>query len=292
MKRLLVHTSLVAILIAGVGEQPATAKKIEQIGMTWYTTLPEGLQAAAMQGKPIFLDFWDHRSQAYERLFEKTYKDPRVKIMFSKFVLVTLNIIQENAMARTFRVNQVPVILFLDRSGRELGRHRVAQFVSADLLIERMESVLGDLEAFGKLREKVQREPDDYDSVLKVGQVLEGWLREPEAIACYKKIAEATGADREVRELAREGWSRSLLAFGNRSGLHGDHTTALRCIKDFLKLFPKHEMVSEAKFMLTLHLIHSGQGEEARNMLEQLERKTKGKDKKRAKAFLKALPPG
>jgi thioredoxin-like negative regulator of GroEL len=290
VRRRLTLVSILALLIAGVGQHPAAAKKIDQLGTIWYTTLPEGLQAAAAEGKPVFLDFWHASSKAYKRQFDETYKDPRVKAMFSQFILVTLNIVMENATAQAFHVNQIPAVVFLDPTGKELGRHRVEQFVSADLLVERMESVLGDLKAFNELKEKIQREANRPDLVLKMGQVLEGWLWEPEAIACYKNVAEATSADRKLQDQAKEGWSRSLLAFGNRSGLRGDHATAIRCLRDFLTLFPKHEMATEAEFMLAMHLIQTDQTEEARKILTELKQKTKGDEKKRAEAVLKALP--
>ncbi|MFH1743725.1 MAG: thioredoxin family protein [bacterium] len=289
MKQFLRYVVLAAVVVTVFGARVGTAEKAEQLGMTWYTTLEEGIQAAAVEKKPVFVDFWDVRSKPYKQQFEETYKDPRVKAMFSKFVLVTLNIVKRYDVARQLRVSQVPTILFLDQTGKELGRHRLEQYVAPEFLAECMEGVLGDLKALEELKEKARNEPDNLDTVLGIGKVLKDWYREEEAIPYFQRVADATDADPKLREQARDGWAQCLLVFGNRRGLHGDTDVAIRSLKTFLELFPKHERTSEAQYMLALYLIDTGKNDEAAEILKKIQQSAKGDEAKRAEAALRAL---
>ena len=289
MKSILTTTCLIAFLITLIGVTPGFGKKIEQIGMTWYTTLPEGLVAAAKEGKPILLDFWDHRSVAYRQQFETTYKNAAVKTLFSKFVLVTVHISKELDTVRQYHVGQVPTIVFFDKNGDELARHRVEQSVTPEELMERLNSVLGDLRAFEKLKRQVEREPQNLDAALKMGRILEGWLREEQAIVFFKKIAETENADRMIRAQARNSWARALLASGNRAGVQGNPKKAIDTLRNFLELFPKHERVTEAQYMLAMHLASDGKMDEAEQLLQELVKKCKGEEAERAKATLRAV---
>ncbi|HPA44720.1 MAG TPA: thioredoxin family protein [bacterium] len=289
MKHTKTYTIWLAFLFTVLGAQPGAAKKIEQLGMTWYTKLEEGLAVAQKEKRPIFVDFWDIRSTAYKQQFEGTYKDTRIMAMFPKFVRVTLNIRLENQTAGQFRVRQVPEILFLDTDGKELGRHRTSQHVTPEMLQERMESVLGDLEAFAKLKQQVQDEPTNYEAALKMAQTIEGWLQEEDAIPLYEKLSHTEQAGQEIRDLASEGVFRSLLAYGNRLGLHGDSETAIRTLRKALELFPNHERTNEILFMLGQYLIDAEKKDEAIKVFEQLKANSKGEDEKKADAMLRAL---
>ena len=289
MKHIKTHAIWLAFLFIGPGALPGSAKKIEQLGMTWYTKLEEGLAVAQKEKKPIFVDFWDIHSTAYKQQFEETYKDTRIMAMFPKFVLVTLNILVENETANRFRVRQVPEILFLNPDGKELGRHRASQHVTPEMLLERMESVLGDLEAFEKLKQQIKDEPTNYEAMLKMAQTLEGWLQEEEAIPLYEKLSHTEEAGQEIRDFANEGLFRSLLAYGNRLGLHGDTETAIETLRKALELFPQHERTNEVLFILGQYLIDAGKKDEAIKVFEQLKANSKGEDRKKAETLLSAL---
>ncbi len=283
---------LIAFLITGTAVDTAWAKKIEQIGLTWYTTLEEGLQVAQKEDKPILLDFWDHRSGAYKQQFEHTYKDSRVKAMFQKFVLVTVHLVKEYETAKKYRVSQVPLVAFLVPSGKELARHRLARTVTPELLIERMNTVLSDLEELDKLRKHVEQHPGDFKNLLKLAQLYEGWIWDEEAIDSYRRIADSPDVDSETRELARLGWARCLMASANRLGVHGDTGTAVDRLRQYIELFPKHEQINEARFMLAMYLIEEGKNNEAADLLKQVKKNTRGKEADRADAILKAIEPG
>ncbi len=278
-----------ALLMIGLFCFSVQGKKIEQIGLTWYTTLEEGLKVAQETNTPILLDFWDHRSAAYEQQFEHTYKDPRVKAMFRKFVLVTVHIVKEYETAKKYRVSQVPVLAFLDPKGRELARHRLARTLRPELLIERMNTVLSDLEALEDQREKLRNEPGNVQALQKIAQLYEGWLWEEEAIDCYREITESADAESETRELARLGWARCLMALGNRSGLHGDTDTAVEHLSKFIELFPKHDRVNEVRYMLAMYLIEESRNDEAAEILRDLKKKSRGEEADRAEAILNAI---
>ncbi|GMV36626.1 MAG: hypothetical protein AMXMBFR61_11340 [Fimbriimonadales bacterium] len=112
----------------------------EPTEVKWITKLDEGLKLAKSQNKPVLVDFAAEWCGPCQRMLKGTYKDPSVVKKSASFVMVLIDIDQQQDLARKHKVEAVPTLLFLHPDGTQISR--AVGYKDAKQLTEMMDSAL------------------------------------------------------------------------------------------------------------------------------------------------------
>jgi len=119
----------------GSGTGEAAAEPAAQAGrIAWLTSLPEALEAARTQHKPILIDFFATWCGPCRLLDEETWPQAEVVAAASNYVAVRLDVDANQQVAAQFGVTGIPTVVFLDASGKE--KDRSVGFVDAAAMLE------------------------------------------------------------------------------------------------------------------------------------------------------------
>jgi thiol:disulfide interchange protein len=88
----------------------------------WIESLPDGLKSAKKDKKIVFVDFWAEWCVPCKRMLKTTYIDPKVVARARKFVPVLLDLDKVKDAAAKYKIEAIPVVLFLDANGNVLVR--------------------------------------------------------------------------------------------------------------------------------------------------------------------------
>lgn len=121
-------TTPVAVVVEEKKEEVKTPEVSEP------KTYEEALTAAKAANKNLFLYFHTNHCIWCKKLENETLSDPTVKQALSQFVVYTVNVETENAVADKFRVRGVPTYLILDPKTenvitRDSGFKRTGTFI-------------------------------------------------------------------------------------------------------------------------------------------------------------------
>lgn len=106
-----------AVAIANAGE------------LKWAKDLPTALKQAKTGKKLVMVDFTAVWCVNCHKLDRTTYKDASVLKSLSNVVPVKVDYDKSPAIAKKYKVEALPVILFLDGNGKEVGR--ISKYVEA-----------------------------------------------------------------------------------------------------------------------------------------------------------------
>lgn len=107
------------ILIAGALFVAALASAT---GLPWAKNYNAALAEAKKSKKIVMLDFTASWCVNCHKLDRTTYVDPKVAQALAGVVPVRVDYDKENAIAKKYKAEALPVIVFTDASGKELGR--------------------------------------------------------------------------------------------------------------------------------------------------------------------------
>ncbi len=137
----------VALLALGIFVRVSAphAALAEGEGLKWVTSHEAGLAAAKAEGKPVMIDFYADWCAACKELDKFTYVDPQVAQEAERFVNVKIDGTVEDdaiqALYKTYGVQGLPTVVFLDSTGKLLPEPRVTGFVAAPAFLELMKNV-------------------------------------------------------------------------------------------------------------------------------------------------------
>lgn len=143
----------------------------------WGTNYDAAITRAKATNKLLMIEFyatWDlntpdakNWSGVMERL---TFKDSNVGRLATKFIPVRLAVDQEGkALAKKFGITNYPTILFVDKTGRDVGT--VDGVESPDEFIKHANVFLKDYKEEPALRAKYRKNPKDLDAIARLGAI-------------------------------------------------------------------------------------------------------------------------
>jgi thiol:disulfide interchange protein DsbD len=98
----------------------------------WLPYTTENLKLAESEGRPVLIDFWAEWCAACHELEEKTFRDPKVMLTLSKFVLLRYDATKDSAELRAlktkWKIQGLPTVLFVNPQGVWLEDLTLTQF--------------------------------------------------------------------------------------------------------------------------------------------------------------------
>jgi len=116
----IVWVTLLAVTVVGCGggehtETPASP--------SYAATLAEAQQQATRETKRVVLLFYVVGAPAVKALFEETVPHRGVRGFYERYVWVQVDINQEKAISRQYRIYVAPTIVILEPPGQEVARY-------------------------------------------------------------------------------------------------------------------------------------------------------------------------
>ncbi len=120
------------------------AQYIKLGGLSFHTSLDEGIREGRNQSKPIFLYF---RSETcyWCIVFEKeSLSDPTIiDILNKNFVLISIDTLKQQNIAENLNVRTTPYMIFFDKNGEEISR--IPGYIPRDEFNARLDDILKQL---------------------------------------------------------------------------------------------------------------------------------------------------
>jgi thiol:disulfide interchange protein DsbD len=110
IRGLLIAVGMFAAIVASAAE------------LKWAKDFNAALKAAKQSKKVVMVDFTAVWCVNCHKLEKTTYKDAGVVQLLAKTVPVQVDYDKQTAIAKKYKAEALPVILFLDANGKELGR--------------------------------------------------------------------------------------------------------------------------------------------------------------------------
>lgn len=92
--------------------------------ITWYYTMQEGLNIAAMTNKPIAINFYTNWCGACKWMDANTFTNPEVQLAAQNFVAVKIDADRFPEVADHYGVRAYPTTVWTDSRGNERHRER------------------------------------------------------------------------------------------------------------------------------------------------------------------------
>jgi len=140
LRRAVVLGLLVGALV-GCGRGGGRAAGGAAAAIPWEKDLAAALSRAGTENKLVMVDFFTDWCRWCEVLDEKTLSDSAVQAELRRLVVVKLDAERDGRdAARRYRVEGFPTLLFLDASGREVGR--IPGFLPPEPFLEELGDIL------------------------------------------------------------------------------------------------------------------------------------------------------
>lgn len=128
LKGIFIAAGLLAAVVASAAE------------LKWAKDFNAALKTAKQSKKVVMVDFTAVWCVNCHKLEKTTYKDAGVVQLLSKAVPVQVDYDKQTAIAKKYKAEALPVILFLDSSGKEIGR--ITGYRNAEQFIKEVKPIL------------------------------------------------------------------------------------------------------------------------------------------------------
>lgn len=152
---------VVLILAALLLCLPAQAKESED-GIPWIKKIKTAMTESSSTAKPVFIDIWATWCVPCKQMDKTTYVDPAVVQSMADFVPLKIDQDASEVFCENHNVEGLPLVLYLDGEGREIGRRMGLQ--ESESLLESMQTVK---EGYAAYLEAIERatEPEAAQEV-------------------------------------------------------------------------------------------------------------------------------
>lgn len=116
------------------------------IGGKTVAEVQQAISEANAQGKPVMVDFYADWCTSCQEMEATTLQDPRIRVALNDFVIIKVDITENNADNRAllhyFNVVAPPTFLFFDTKGQELTDLRVVGEASASVFFDKLDKII------------------------------------------------------------------------------------------------------------------------------------------------------
>jgi thiol:disulfide interchange protein DsbD len=130
--------AIMAALLNAVALAAATKKKDPSIN--WSHDFDKAAAQAKKLGKPMMVDFYADWCGPCKKLNSETFADEKVIELSGKFVCVKIDVDQNQALAKKYKVEGIPNVVFMNSNGKEIMRS--VGYKNADDFLKVMKSAL------------------------------------------------------------------------------------------------------------------------------------------------------
>jgi tetratricopeptide (TPR) repeat protein len=151
----------------------------------------EDILKKADQGKkPIFIDFYTTWCGPCKRLDQITYQDEKVVGYLNSIVAVRYDAEKDEGkvLAGKFKVKAYPTLVLVGADGREIDRH--VGYLDPEQFLEVIEGYQNGVGTVGFYEEQLAKNPNDIETLYKLGLKHADAVRADEAKATLEKILE------------------------------------------------------------------------------------------------------
>ena len=140
LRRLMI-AGLLAGALAGCGRSGTGGAGTAAAMVPWEKDLAGALARAGSEKKLVMVDFYTDWCRWCEVMDEKTFANEAVQAELRRLVVVKLDAERDGRdAARRYRVEGFPTMVFLDASGREVGR--IPGFLPPEPFLEELGDIL------------------------------------------------------------------------------------------------------------------------------------------------------
>jgi thioredoxin:protein disulfide reductase len=115
-------------------------------GIHWIPYHPERIEEAALEGRPVIIDFYADWCSPCREMDNQVFSDPEVVELGRSFVALRVDLTSHNPfqeqLQEKYRIRGVPTIVFLDKNGAEMRPLRVESFLGRTPFLKRMKEAL------------------------------------------------------------------------------------------------------------------------------------------------------
>ena len=119
----------------------ADEKQLKAHGpIQWTESLEKAKKAALKSHKPVMVDFWAKWCGPCKQMLATTYKDKKVFEKSKEFIPVLINVDENPDIVKKFKIDGIPVLLFLDSKGNIIEQSKGLQ--NSGVVLKMMSSAL------------------------------------------------------------------------------------------------------------------------------------------------------
>jgi len=188
----------IGTVLAGLIALAAMTAAADEI--QWEKSFKPALEKAKKENKALMVDFYTEWCGWCKKLDKDTYPAPKVVALSKRMVNIKIDAEKGEGvdLAKKYEVRGYPTILFLDGTGKVVGR--IGGYMPADPFADEVTRILDDFRDFPDLKKKADANPKDVESNARLAAILAGRGEIKEA---EKRLKTAEAADAKNAALAR-----------------------------------------------------------------------------------------
>ncbi len=236
--------------------------------IAWERTLDGAKAKAASEHKLIIADIYADWCGWCKKMDVQTWAVPQVMQLQTKYVFLKLNAEKEPdgiALQRKFSITGFPTVMLLDADGSEF--ERLEGFLPGQEFLDRLNSAVSDPDSLGNLKVSERRNPKDLDLRSKLAARFFENSDYTEARNRYEEIIKQDPGNRSGLK------PKALFYLALCLASEDQGERALSTIDQLNKQYPASEKTAEASLLSGEILVNLGRREEAKVRIQEFLKK-------------------